>query len=225
MLLNIKKFLKDAGILEKFYPGKRIVKHCKIPGEYKSHCVVFDWQDPETIKLVVKAGLSGKDMDTKDLKKYPVSFQSPTYVEIDVKSKKSDSDKKEEDEEGKSGKSGKSGGGGKKPTRKKTIDDIEVIAARFGDSAEGQIPEKGTVKEIVVMGVQIAKEAFETVMAELTKQISHSVIAATELLAKAGSMITRVQPPSFMKPKGDETASYKYDRGKNADIGFKPSFG
>lgn len=78
---------------------------------------------------------------------------------------------------------------------------------------------------MVVMGLQIAKEAFETVLGELAKQISHSVIAATELLAKAGNMITRVQPPSFLKPKGDETEKYKYDREKNADIGFRPTFG
>lgn len=223
MLLNIKKFLKEAGITEALYPGKRLVKKCKIPGDYKSHSVVLDWRDPDKLRLEVKAGLSGKDLEPKDLKKYPVSFQTPTYVEIDVKSEKTDSDEEEDEEKGKSG--GKGGSGGKRPLKKKGLEDIEVIAARFGDSAEGRVPEEGTIREIVVMGLQIAKEAFETVMSELAKQISHAVIATTELVAKAGELITRVQPPSFLKPKGDETAKYKYDREKNADIGFKPSFG
>ncbi|MCB1680470.1 MAG: hypothetical protein H6858_05240 [Rhodospirillales bacterium] len=223
MLLNIKKFLKEAGITEALYPGKRLVKRCKIPGEYKSHSVIFDWRDPGKLKLEVKAGLSGKDLEAKELKKYPVSFQSPTYVEIDIKDAISEK-RSEEDEEGEEGKSsGKSGGGGKQPKRK-GLEDVEVIAARFGDSAEGKIPSEGTVREIVVMGLQVAKEAFETIMSELVKQINHAVIAATELLAKAGELVTRVQPPSFLKPKGDETAKYKYDREKNADIGFRPTF-
>ncbi|MBK9586491.1 MAG: hypothetical protein KA099_07615 [Alphaproteobacteria bacterium] len=220
MLLNIKKFLKEAGITEALYPGKRLVKKCKIPGEYKSHSVIFDWRDPDKLRLEVKAGLTGKDPENKELRKYPVSLQTPTYVEIDTKS-----EKKSEDEEGEEGKSsGKSGGGGKQPKIKK-LEEIEVIAARFGDSAEGRVPEQGSVTEVVVMGLQVAKEAFETIMSELAKQINHAVIATTELLAKAGELVTRVQPPSFLKPKGDETAKYKYDREKNADIGFRPTFG
>jgi hypothetical protein len=220
MLLNIKKFLKEAGITEALYPGKRLVKKCKIPGEYKSHSVIFDWRDPDKLRLEVKAGLSGKDPENKELRKYPVSLQTPTYVEIDMKS-----EKKSEDEEGEEGKSsGKSGGGGKQP-KMKNLEDVEMIAGRFGDSAEGKVPEQGTVREIVVMGLQVAKEAFETIISELAKQINHAVIATTELLAKAGELVTRVQPPSFLKPKGDETAKYKYDREKNADIGFRPTFG
>ncbi len=220
MLLNIKKFLKEAGITEALYPGKRLVKKCKIAGEYKSHSVILDWRDPDKLRLEVKAGLSGKDPEPKELRKYPVSLQTPTYVEIDMKS-----DKKSDEEEGEEGKSsGKSGGGGKQP-KMKNLEDVEMIAGRFGHSAEGRVPEQGTVKEIVVMGLQVAKEAFETIMSELAKQINHAVIATTELLAKAGELVTRVQPPSFLKPKGDETAKYKYDREKNADIGFRPTFG
>ena len=83
MLLNIKKFLKEAGITEKLYPGKLLVKKCKLTGDYKSHSVVLDWRDPGKLRLEVKAGLSGKDLEPKDLKKYPVSFQTPTYIEID----------------------------------------------------------------------------------------------------------------------------------------------
>jgi hypothetical protein len=78
---------------------------------------------------------------------------------------------------------------------------------------------------MVVMGMKIAKEAYESVFSQLTAQIKHAKISSTELLAKAGSMVTRVQPPSFLKPTGDETAQYSYDREKNADIGMRPGFG
>ena len=51
-----------------------------------------------------------------------------------------------------------------------------------------------------------------------THQIQHAKITATELLASAGELVTKYMPPSFMKPRGDETAKYKYDREKHADI-------
>ncbi len=222
MLLNIKKFLEETGIVDAFYPGKRLVKKCKVSGEHKSHSVVMDWRDPDKVRVELKAGLSGRTLEPKELKKYPVSLQTPTYIEIEVNNDNTSDDEGEE-EEGKS--SGGKGGGGKKPAKKKSLEDIEVIAARFGDSAEGQIPEEGTITEMVVMGMQIAQEAYESVMSVLTQQMKQSVVHATELLAKASSMVTRVQPPSFLEPKGNETEKYKYDREKNADIGFRPSFG
>lgn len=222
MLVNIKNFLKEAGILDTFYPGKRLVKACKIPGEFKSHCVVVDWTNPEKIRLEVKAGISGKQLPNQEIKKYPVSFQSPTYVEIDMTAEKRKEDEGDEEGEGKAS-GGKGGSGGKKPLIKKKLEDVELITNRFVNSAEGYVPNVGTIKEIVVMGMKIAKDSFASVMSELTKQISHAVVATTELLAKASDLVTRVQPPSFLKPKGDETAKYKYDREKNADIGFRPS--
>ncbi len=221
-LVKIKEFLNNADIKEALYPGKRIVKSCKQIGEYKNHCVVIDWRDPETIKIDIKPGLSGKHLAPEILKKYPVCFQSATHVEIKVTN---DNDEKEdEDEEGKStGKS--SGGGGKKPIKKKKLEDIDLIASRFGDSAEGSIPISGKITEMMVMGIKIAKEAFSSAFQELTKQIKHAKITATEILAKSIDMVTRVAPPSYIEPKGDETIKYNYDRDKNADIGFKMSLG
>ncbi len=220
MQVNVKNFLNDADIKESFYPGKRIVKPCKQLGEYKNHCVIVDWRDPETIKIDIKPGLSGKHLAPAVLKKYPVCFQSSTYVEIEVTNDNEEDD--DEDDEGKS--KGKSGGGGKKMAKKK-LEDISLITSRFGDSAEGSVPTAGEIKEMVVMGVQIAKEAFGNAFKELTKQIKHAHIATTELLAQAADLVTRVAPPSYVEPKGDETVKYNYDRDKNADIGFKMSLG
>tara|TARA_R110001592_G_scaffold144484_4_gene367658 strand:- start:27819 stop:28487 length:669 start_codon:yes stop_codon:yes gene_type:complete len=221
MLINVKEFLDHADVQESLYPGKRIVKPCKQIGQYKNHCVVIDWRDPETINIDVRPGLSGKLLAPEVMKEYPVCFQMPTKVKIKVMN---DNDDSKDDDDDEKGSKGKSGGGGKKPAQKKKLEDIEVIAARFGNSAEGKIPLLGEIKEMMVMGVEIAKEAFTNAFTELTNQISHAKISATEILSKAADIVTRVQPPGFMKPTGDETANYKYDRDKNANIGFRMSF-
>ncbi len=213
MQVNVQQFLEEAGVKEPFYPGKRIVLPCAQTGEFKSHCVVLDWRVPEKIHLEIKPGLSGTDLEPKKLKKYPVSLQMPTYVEIEV----INDNEAEEEEEGKSS-SGKSGSGGKKPK-------VNKMASAFGDVVDGKIPALGKVIEMVVMGSEIAAEAFGDVLQKLTKQISQAKISTTALLAQAGKVITKVMPPSFMEPKGDETVKYQYDQEKNADIGFKMTLG
>lgn len=85
MIVNIREFLDTCGLdEEQFYPGKKVVKKLPQPGEHKSHCIVYDWRNPDIIRIEVKAGLTGRDLSPKDLKKYPVSFQSPTYIELRV---------------------------------------------------------------------------------------------------------------------------------------------
>ncbi len=84
MKLDIKEFLQKCGLDEPLYPGKRVVKKLPQPGEYKSHCIVYDWRKPDMIRIEVKAGLSGKTLPPKELKKYPIAFQAPTFIEIDV---------------------------------------------------------------------------------------------------------------------------------------------
>lgn len=219
MKLSVEKFLKKSGITEPFYPGKRLVKQCRQAGDYKSHCVVFDWRDPSTIRVEIKAGLSGRTLAVEQVKQYPVSFQSPTFIEIEVND--NDNEKEEEEEEGKaSGKSGSGGSGGMK--KKKNLESMGGLMAKaFGDIVEGKIPDSGTVKEMVVMGMEIAAEAFESVMGEFSRQLSHAKIGATDLLSKAGKFITKYTPPAFMAPTGNEDATYKYDREKNNDIGLR----
>jgi hypothetical protein len=215
MRVNVKEFLEQSGITETFYPGKRLVHKMRQTGEYKSHCVVLDWRNPDKIRIEVKAGLSGKDLEPKKLKYYPVCFQAPTYVDLDVVN---DNDE-DEDEESK-GSSGKGGGGGKQPKKS-----LKNVSSAFGTAMEGAIPQLGTIVEMVVLGKEIAKEAYGKVMAELSHQIEHLKISATDMLAKASDLVTRYTPPSFLQPKGDEQKTYKYDRVKNADIGFKQSLG
>ena len=84
MRMNVKEFLQESNITEPFYPGKRLVHSCKQTGEYKNHCVVLDWRDPAKIRIEVKAGMSGKDLTPEKLRYYPVSLQTPTYVDIEI---------------------------------------------------------------------------------------------------------------------------------------------
>lgn len=221
MKINIKQFLVEAGITEPFYPGKRLVHQCRQPGEFKSHCVVLDWRHPEKVRIEVKAGLLGRDLDVKELRSYPLSFQTPTYVDIEIIN---DNEKgKSEEEEGKSSGSAK-GGGGKQP--KKSLSEFKLMASEaFGDVTQGKVPELGKIVEMVVMGTKIAAEAYGKVMGVFARQIAHAKIGATDLLAQSGKLVTKYMPPSFMAPTGDEEKNYKYDREKNADIGYRPGFG
>ncbi len=214
MQVNVKEFIEESGITEPFYPGKRLVHKCQQPGEYKSHCVVLDWRDPDKIKIEVKAGLSGRDLEPSKLKYYPVSFQTPTYVDIEIVN---DNEEDEEEE----GKSGKGGGGGKKPTRK--LEDVGIMASEaFSKVVDAAAPELGKITEMVILGTKIASEAYGQVMGKLAQGMAHMKIGATDLLASAGKLVSKVEPPSFMKPKGDETVKYNYSQEKNADIGYRP---
>ena len=67
---------------------------------------------------------------------------------------------------------------------------------------------------MMVAGKEVAVEKFGQVIGELTHQIEHGKVIVTELLSKASDMVTKYEPPSFLKPKGDETAKYSYDREK-----------
>ena len=215
MQVNVKEFLRESNITESFYPGKRLVHPCKQTGEYKNHCVILDWRDPSKIRIEVKAGMSGKDLTPEKLKYYPVSFQTPTYVDIEVVN-----DNNEDDDETETS-SGKGGSGGKKP--KRSLEDIEKIANAFGSALEGKVPELGKIVDMVVMGTQIAKDAYANVMGKLAHGIQHAKVSTTDMLAQAGKFVTKYTPPAFMQPSGDETATYSYDREKHAHISFRPT--
>jgi hypothetical protein len=84
MEVNIEEILNKAGLDEPLYPGKKVVKKLKQTGEFKSHCVVYDWRNPDKIVVEVKAGLSGRDLPPEELRNYPVSLQSKTGFVIEI---------------------------------------------------------------------------------------------------------------------------------------------
>lgn len=222
MKVNLRKFIEDAGLDGLFYPGKRLVRSYPQPGEFKGHSVVLDWHDPAKIRVDLRAGASGRALPKDTLKKYPVSYQTPTHVEISVDTRSS-----EDTEEGEDGKSsGKGGGGGGFRLARKPGEETGGSMARlFGKVTEGSVPAFGKVTEMVVMGMKIGAEAIENVLDALAHQIAAAKVSATDLLSKAGQFVTRYMPPSFLAPRGDETAVYKYDREKNEPMfgGMAPS--
>lgn len=226
MQINIQQFIQQAGLNEPFYPGKRVVKAFPQPGEYKSHCVVYDWHDPSRIRIEIKAGLSGKDLSNKELVRYPISFQAPTFIEIDVKTGaiktlRANDDDDEDEGDGRKGKSG--GGGGKRPSLNK--DEARPSLFSFSSAAEGLVADAGKIAAMVVMGMQIAEEAYGKVLDKFYSQVEHGKMAATDLMAAAGKLITKYTPAAFLKPTGDEDKVYKYNREKNEPmfVGMNPS--
>lgn len=183
MKVNIKDFLHECGVEETLYPGKRHVKRLPQTGENKSHCVVYDWRNPDLLKMEIKAGLGGSDLTKKELARYPLSFQSPTFVEIATSHDHNDESGDEEGE--------KSGGGGGGHGMKHVGNEKALNA--FSKVVDGRIPGLGEVRRLVIMGKEIAREAFSSVLKALTAQIRTLTVAPVNLLASVTN-VTRIAP-------------------------------
>ena len=173
MQLNVKEFLAQAGVTEPFYPGKRLVQSYRQPGEYKSHCVVLDWRNPDKIRIEIKAGFVGRNLEPQKLKYYPVCFQSPTYVDVEIVNNNENKKEEEDDDEKGKSSSGKGGSGGRKPAKKSLKDMKNIMSTAFESVIEGSIPEFGKIIDMMVMGTEIAKESFGKVMGALADQMEH----------------------------------------------------
>lgn len=215
MKVDAKELLKSAGLEdESFYPGKHLVKKYVVHGDHKSHCVSFDWHD--NIRVEVHAGLTGKPLDAKELRQYAVSFQAPTYLEIET-----------DDTEGDEGSSasGKGGGGGKKPAQKKLEETALSTMSAFSKTADGVVSTAGEIKKFVVMGREIAKEAYAQAFENLKVQLSQAKIMAMDLMKGVSDIIHKATPGGGLSARGDETIKYKYDAERTAPMfgGLTPS--
>lgn len=215
MKVNIQELLQKAGLEdETFYPGKKLVKKYVQHGEYKSHCAVFDWHDGKNLRVEIKAGMYGNTLDAKELRHYPVSFQAATYIDIQtVNDNAEDSD---EDEDGKTS-SGKSGGGGKKPAVNKDIE-TEVSLSAFSRLADGAVALSGDIQKFVVMGREIAKEAYGQALDNLKTQLSQTKIMAMDLMKGVSDIIHKATPGGGLEARGDETVKYRYDAEKTGPM-------
>ena len=212
MQVNIQNLVKETGLEEKIYPGKKLVKKYVQPGEYKSHCVVFDWRS-ELLRVELKAGLTGRPLDLSDMKKYPVSYQAPTFLEL-ISTDEEDETKEEEDEEGTKG---KSGGGGKKPATKK-LEDSDLSLNAFDKVTEGKIPDTAKIDKFVVMGKELAQEAFATAFENLKEQLHQTKVMAMDIMKNVGDLIKKATPGGGLEARGDESIKYKYDADKTAGL-------
>ncbi len=212
MQVNIQELVKETGLDEKIYPGKKLVKKYAQPGEFKGHCVVFDWRS-DLLRVELKAGLNGHNMDLSDLKKYPVSYQAPTFLELIT-----ENDNKEiEDEEDEEGSKGKSGGGGKKPPMKK-LEDTDISLSAFDKVTEGAVPDTGKIEKFVVMGKELAQEAFAQAFDNLKQQLHQTKVMAMDVMKDVGDIIKKATPGGGLEAKGDESIKYKYDVEKTANL-------
>ena len=212
MRLNIAKWLKEMGIEDTLYWGKRIVKALPQPGQFKNHSVVVNWREPEKIRIDLRAGLSGKTLAARELANYPLQLQSETFFELDVTTTAT------EDEGKTSGKAGDKAGdkGGARSFRHQKDEELKTgLSGSFGAAHSEEIPTHARLARGVVMGMEVAGEALDKVFDQFCQQIQQAKIMASDLLASAGKHITRYTPPPFMAPRGDEDAVYKYDRTRN----------
>jgi len=221
MQVDIQNLLGSAGLKDPVYPGKKLVKKYQQPGQYKSHCVVFDWKDTEKLHIELKAGLTGRSLDPSDLKNYPVSFQAPTYVDIKIENDNKDPEEDDEEEEGSKG---KSSGGGKKPAKKKLEESRSTLKA-FDKAKEGIIPGAGEITKFVVMGKEIAAEAYATAFENLKEQLHQTKVMVMEIMKGVSDVIKRATPGGGLEAKGNESIPYKYDSEKTAPLfgGMAPS--
>ena len=209
MQVNVQELIEGAGLKDPLYPGKKLVKKYQVQGDHKSHCVVFDWHHSDVLRVELKAGLNGKTPALKDLKHYPVSFQAATYLDIAMDET---NDNEDEDEEGSKG---KSGGGGKKPALKKA-EDLSLNA--FGKMAEGAVALTGEIEKFVIMGKELAKEAYAQAFENLKEQLGQAKVMAMDLMKGVSDIIKKATPGGGLEARGDETIKYKYDSERTAGM-------
>ncbi|MEM6780571.1 MAG: hypothetical protein AAF569_01770 [Pseudomonadota bacterium] len=213
MQVNIQELLDSADLKDPVYPGKKLVKKYAVPGAYKSHCVVFDWRKDDVLHVALKAGQSGRDLDIKELKQYPVSFQAPTYLDIAFNSQNDNevTDEDEDEDEESKGKKGKKGGGSKGIKSNVSLSAFEKVT-------EGQIPGLGEIEKFVVMGKEIAKEAYGVALDNLKEQLSQAKVMVMDLMKDVDDTIKRATPGGGLEAKGNEALNYKYDIEKNGPM-------
>ena len=218
MKVDVKDLLESSGLKdEAFYPGKRVIKQFVVHGDHKSHCAVFDWHE-NIVRVELKAGSTGKALDAKELRLYPVSFQARTYLDIET------NDNSEEDEGETS--SGKSGGGGKKPAQKKPLHESGLSSlGAFAKTAEGAVSTLGEIRKFVIMGKEIAKEGYAQAFENLKLQLAQTKVMAMDLMKGVADIIHKATPGGGLQARGDETIKYKYDAEKTAPMfgGLTPS--
>lgn len=224
MRVDIKDLLESMGLRdEAFYEGKRFVKKYPVQGDHKSHCAVLEWHDG-TVHFELKAGLTGHTLDPKELRQYPVSFQARTFLDVAMKEDNDNKKKKEDEDEDGSARGKSGGGGGKKPSARDEEASLSSLSA-FSKRAEGNVTSLGDIKKFVVMGKEIAKEAYEQAFENLCHQLAQAKVMAMDLMKGVADIIHKATPGGGLRADGTETIRYKYDAEKTAAMfgGLTPS--
>lgn len=222
MKVDVRDLLISAGMeKESFYPGKKVVKKFPLHGDHKSHCMVFTWHD-NVIRAELKAGLYGHTLDPKELKHYPVSFQAATYLEVEAN--ENHKSEKDDDDEEDTTRSSSGKGGGKQP-KKVLKEEAPSSMDAFSKMADGTVSTLGEIKKFVIMGKEIARDAYAQAFENLKVQLAQTKVMAMDLMKGVSDIIHKATPGGGLTPRGDETIKYKYDAEKTAPMfgGLAPS--
>jgi len=126
---------------------------------------------------------------------------------------KNEENSDEEDEETE----GEKGGGSKGPSDKK-LEDAEVSLSAFDKVTEGVVPEMAEIEKFVVMGKEIAQEAFAQAFDNLKEQLHQTKVMAMDIMKGVSDIIKKATPGGGLEAKGDESIAYQYDSDKTAGL-------
>jgi hypothetical protein len=214
MQIDVQELLKKCDFEDtNAYPGKRVIKKFPQSGDHKSHCAVGDWSDPDRFRLKLEAGLTGRTPPLSELKQYPISFQAQTYIDI-VFGKTENEDGRDDDEEETKG---KSGGGGKQP-KKRNLEKANISLSAFGKAMDGAVSTIGEIEKFVVMGKELAREAYATALDNLVHQLQQAKVLAMDILKGTADIIKKATPGGGLEARGDETIKYRYDTERNGPM-------
>ena len=85
MRMDMQKFLEEAGLKESLNPGEIKQIHHISEKEGSSYTVVYDRKtDPSKIRVELRPGLTGNFPDKKELSRYDLWLQTPTFIEAEI---------------------------------------------------------------------------------------------------------------------------------------------
>ena len=83
----------------------------------------------------------------------------------------------------------------------------------------------GEIQKFVVMGKELAQEAFAQAFDNLKEQLHQTKVMAMDVMKDVGDIIKKATPGGGLEAKGDESVKYKYDVEKTVGLfgGMAPS--
>ena len=95
----------------------------------------------------------------------------------------------------------------------------------FDKATDGKVPEEGKIEKFVVMGKELAQEAFAQAYENFKEQLNQTKVMAMDIMKNIDDTIKKVAPGGGLEAKGNETVNYKYDIEKNSSLfgGMTPS--
>lgn len=85
--MTVLEFLQETGMSEPMAPGQVKMKTHVGEKEGGSYCVVYDWSDPNKVRVELRPGLTGKAPTAEMLKNAPIWLQTQNFIEFTLNDK------------------------------------------------------------------------------------------------------------------------------------------